>query len=62
MTFKEKLETMEVLWDELCHDSQLVGSPEWHEQVLNRRVEEAKSESNFSDWNEAKDDIRKSLK
>ena len=53
---------MEVLWDELCHESQAISSPEWHEQVLNHRVEEAKNESNFSDWNDAKDDIRKSLK
>ena len=62
MTFKEKLATMELLWDELCHESKEVSSPAWHEDVLKHRAEEAKNEANFSGWNEAKDEIRKSLK
>jgi hypothetical protein len=58
MTFKEKLATMELLWDELCHESKEVNSPKWHEDVLEHRVEEANIESNFTDWNEAKDEVR----
>ena len=39
MTFKEKLATMEVLWDELCHDTRDIESPAWHEDVLAKRTE-----------------------
>ena len=39
MTFKEKLATMEVLWDELCHESKEVNSPAWHRDELSKRTE-----------------------
>ena len=62
MTTKEKLMAMELLWDELCHESKEISSPEWHEPVLKQRIEEAKSDANFESWTKAKDNIRKSLK
>ncbi|PHS19639.1 MAG: hypothetical protein COA86_03770 [Kangiella sp.] len=38
MTLKEKLMTMETLWDEICHDSNSLDSPEWHSEVLAERT------------------------
>ena len=62
MSLKEKLMTMEALWDDLCHEEKEVNSPEWHKPVLEQRIAEAEEEYNFTDWNAAKDDIRKSQK
>lgn len=37
MTTKERLQTMELLWDALCHESEEVTSPSWHEGILKER-------------------------
>ena len=37
MTFEEKMQAMEMLWDELCHDEKEVETPEWHGEVLEER-------------------------
>lgn len=38
MSLADKLETMETLWDDLCHHVQDVGVPEWHREVLAERA------------------------
>jgi len=62
MSLKEKLMTMEALWDDLCHEEERLDSPDWHKPVLEQRVAEAEEKYNFSDWETAKKDIRKSHK
>lgn len=37
MSSIERLETMERLWDALCHESEEPSSPSWHEGTLNQR-------------------------
>jgi hypothetical protein len=34
----EKLEAMDLLWQELTADSQTFGSPKWHEGVITDRL------------------------
>lgn len=36
MSVRERLQTMEQLWESLCHDAEL-HSPEWHRDVLAAR-------------------------
>lgn len=37
MTTAERLEAMELLWDALCHEDIEIGSPDWHEPILDKR-------------------------
>jgi hypothetical protein len=38
MSLKEKLITMEALWDVLCHEEQEIDSPKWHGDILSART------------------------
>lgn len=63
MTLADKLQTMETLWDDLCHRVQDVAIPEWHNEVLAAREADLRdSKERFSDWESAKDAIRESVK
>jgi hypothetical protein len=60
MTLPEKLQLMEALWDDLTRKPNELESPAWHEEVLEecrRRAETG--EEQFSDWEAAKEDIRR---
>lgn len=60
MTLPEKLEIMEALWEDISRDAGGFESPEWHREVLEERERRIVSgEARFSDWEEAKADIRK---
>ena len=60
MTLPEKLQLMEALWADLTHNSDALESPEWHREVLDEREKRiASGEARFSDWEQAKTDIRK---
>ena len=43
MTSSERLETMEHLWDALCHDPVEPSSPTWHKNVLSQRRQRIES-------------------
>ena len=60
MTLPEKLLLMEALWEHLTRKPDDLPSPDWHGDVLAecRRRAESGMES-FSDWETAKDDIRR---
>ncbi len=59
MTLVEKLQLMEALWADLSRDADAYESPEWHGEVLEERERRiASGEARFSDWEEAKADIR----
>jgi hypothetical protein len=62
MSFEEKMQTMELLWDDLCHSSESIESPSWHKDILNER-EQALIEGadKFIDWETAKKNIKKEI-
>jgi len=62
MNTKEKLKTMEMLWDGLCRRAPDFSSPSWHEDVLKEREQRIKDgKDRFVDWDQAKKDIRNSI-
>ncbi len=62
ISFEEKIQTMELLWDDLCHSSDAIESPVWHKDILIDR-ERALSERDdkFMDWEIAKNNIKKEI-
>ena len=62
MSVSEKIQTMELLWDSICHDNADISSPAWHGDVLSVRETLLTSHAeNFEDWNKAKSDIAKKI-
>lgn len=58
MSVEEKLQAMELLWDDLCSKAAGVSSPAWHEDVLaDRAAMEKSGADNFEDWDTAKRNI-----
>ena len=63
MTTEEKLQAMEMLWDDLCRNIPESLSPQWHAEVLREREERInEGKEGFRDWDEAKARIRESFK
>jgi len=51
MTVAEKLEAMEIIWNDLSQPPEDFSSPEWHKDVLLKREQARKNgEEKFSDW------------
>lgn len=62
MSFKEKIQTMELLWDDLCHSSDAIESPSWHKDILIDRERALNDrEDEFLDWETAKNNIKKEI-
>ena len=60
MTLPEKLQLMEDLWDNLSKSSASVESPAWHKEVLDEcRARAESGQEKFTDWETAKDEIRR---
>lgn len=62
MSTKEKIQAMEMIWEDLSRNAGKIKSPEWHGKLLNERernLKEGKDE--FQDWDQAKEDIRNSI-
>ena len=57
MTVAEKLQAMEELWADLSRDENF-ESPAWHGEVLKERA----GQTNFVDWETAKEQLRTQLK
>lgn len=63
MTIPDKLHAMEQIWDDLCRNPEDVPSPDWHGDILQAREKRIKQGSaQFTDWAEAKEKIRSSVK
>ena len=63
MTIEKKLKAMEMLWDDICLNIPDFSSPTWHEQILKERQERLKKgKEKVLDWNQAKKDLRDSIK
>ena len=62
MTVEEKLQAMEMLWENLCQNEDNIPSPAWHEEVLGEREAALKrGEDEPEDWEVAKRRIRGEL-
>ena len=62
MTVVEKLKTMELLWDDLCHNMTNFTSPDWHGDILKEREDQyQQGHEKFQDWEKAKKDIWNSV-
>ena len=56
----ERLETIELLWDALCHDESDIKSPAWHEDVLNARKQRIESgDAKFFTIEQVKERLRR---
>jgi hypothetical protein len=62
MTTVEKLQTMELLWEDLCKNSNDFVSPSWHGEVLSTREDNLSAGKEvIFDWDEAKEKIHGSI-
>jgi hypothetical protein len=62
MTVEEKLQAMEMLWEDLSRHAEDVPSPDWHERVLREREAAVeRGEEVIEDWDAAKRRIRSEL-
>lgn len=62
MSVEEKLQTMELLWEDLSRRDENVPSPDWHDAVLREQEASlARGEEVVEDWESAKRRIRSEL-
>lgn len=55
MDVSEKLRLLEDIWDDLCRSPDVVPSPKWHTDVLQKREEKIQAgEAKFIELEEAK--------
>jgi len=48
MTPSQRVLAMEALWESMCHEGTEIGSPDWHEDILDvRRSRIAAGETGF---------------
>lgn len=63
MSTEEKIQTMEIIWDDLCKNADKLSSPLWHRDVLQVREERIKQgDDKFVDWENSKRHILKTIK
>jgi putative addiction module component (TIGR02574 family) len=62
LTLAQKLDLMEAIWDDLARDERTFESPDWHKTVLKDREKAlASGKAKVSDWEEAKERIRRNV-
>lgn len=62
MTIEEKMQAMELLWDDFCRNNPDFESPQWHADILRAREKNLKQgKDQFVDWEQAKKEIRDSI-
>jgi hypothetical protein len=63
MSFPEKLQLLEILWDDITRKPDDFPSPAWHKDILEECRRRAESgEEHFSDWESAKEEIRRRVR
>lgn len=63
LSFNQKLNLMESIWDDLTKDEIKPESPSWHKEVLEDREQAlASGKTIVSDWEDAKERIRKNVR
>ncbi len=61
MTITEKIKLMEELWEDLS-TSRDYAPPEWHgEELARRKHAVSEGKVSYTDWRQAKDEIRKEV-
>ena len=59
MSVTERLQAMEQLWDALCHDTEDMTSPDWHQAVLaDRKARADRGEAMFLTLEQLKTRLR----
>ncbi len=59
MSTLERLQTMEALWDALCHEREEIDSPDWHAEILKTRKKTIENDNaEFVSLEELKSSIR----
>jgi hypothetical protein len=59
MSFEEKIQAMELLWDDLSNNNEPFKSPDWHQDVLAQRENAIKEgAAEYIDWETAKKNIK----
>jgi hypothetical protein len=62
MSAEEKMQAMELLWDDFCSRQPDFRSPDWHEDILNEREKRFREgKDRLLDWEQAKKELRESL-
>jgi len=62
MSIEQKLQTMELLWDDLCHETTSMTSPQWHGELLQHRfIESLLNPGKFINWSDTKRVIAKKI-
>ena len=60
MSVGEKVQLLELVWDNLCHQPGDVRSPEWHAAILRERQRQIENGTMaVSSWSEAKDRLQR---
>lgn len=63
MNISEKLQAMEMLWEDLQHRHDAVQSPQWHHDLLESREAQVKDGTMaFEDWSKVKGHLFNELK
>lgn len=63
LSFDQKLNLMESIWDDLTKNEMKLESPVWHKEVLEDREQAlASGKAKVGDWDEAKERIRKNTR
>lgn len=59
MTIEEKMQAMELLWDDICSGAPGFQSPNWHETILEEREQRLREgKEKFVSWEEAKKELQ----
>ena len=62
LTLSEKLDLLEAIWADLSRNEDTLESPAWHEAILkDREAALAAGEATVSDWDEARERIRRKV-
>ena len=60
MSVAEKLEVIDTIWQDLRRNKSQIPVPEWHKQILeSRRRAFERGEIGYTNWEDAKKDIRR---
>ncbi len=61
-SYEQKLDLLQILWDDLTRNETVLKSPDWHEEILKDRDQAVSSGTvKVSDWEEAKERIRRNV-
>jgi hypothetical protein len=59
MTVEEKLELVDLIWADICHNPEDIPMPAWHADVLREREQRLREgKAHFIDWDEAKRSLK----